>query len=329
VVELPKGVHRVVARGRVYHYWQPGRGTKAAEKPIAIKPNDPTDPAFWSHIRELQGFAGEAVLTVGVVCDLYLTSHEFARLSDGTRNQYRVQAAIIKRAWANTPVEQLRPSHIHQVVQGMGSKPASANNFLGFCRSLNRWALVHDHFLHSITEGVKPHTLMGGHKPWTTLQLEAAEKHLTGDLRRAFFLARYTGQRASDVIRLTPTHLDEGGFRLSQKKTGVEVWIPIEDALATEMATWDRAPGPYVRDKRLSETFLFARRRIPELAGTTFHGLRATRVVELAMLGLTNTQVRDQVGMSEAMIARYRRFADKKASGRASVIVMAERRKKG
>ena len=35
-----------------------------------------------------------------------------------------------------------------------------------------------------------------------------------------YVLARYTGQRISDVVRLGFTDIDEGGFSLRQKKTG-------------------------------------------------------------------------------------------------------------
>ena len=66
---------------------------------------------------------------------------------------------------------------------------------------------------------------------------------------------------------------------------------------------------------------------MPELAGATFHGLRATRVVELRQRGCTTTQIQDQVGMSLRMIERYCRFADKKANGKAAVLSLAERRK--
>jgi integrase len=92
-------------------------------------------------------------------------------------------------------------------------------------------------FPQSVTEGVKPYKSDGGHKPWTPAQCAAAEKNFTGMVRRAYFLARYTGQRGSDVVRLAETFIDDGGFRLIQKKTGREVWCPIDEALAAEMAT--------------------------------------------------------------------------------------------
>jgi integrase len=82
--------------------------------------------------------------------------------------------------------------------------------------------------------------------------------------------------------------------------------------------------------KRLFEKhFAAVRDEIPELAGATFHGLRATRVIELRQRGATTSlQIQDQVGMSLQMIERYCRFADKKANGKAAVVALAERRKR-
>lgn len=162
---------------------------------------------------------------------------------------------------------------------------------------------------YSVAEGVTAYPSKGGHKPWTLEQCTAAETHLTGMIRRAYFLARYTGQRSSDVVKLGETFIDDGGFRIRQIKTGDkigDIWCPIEDQLAAEIATWERAPGPCLRQNHgkvyskqlLHDHFLKARETIPALAGTTFHGLRATRVVELRHRGATTLQIQDQVGMS-------------------------------
>jgi hypothetical protein len=336
VVELPTGVHRVIAGGREYFYWQPGRGTKHAAKAVAIKPADPHDPAFWVELRRLQGLnSGTTIKTFAAVCDLFETSAQFNRLSKGTKDQYRRQLHTAKVGFGSMAAEGVRASMIRGVVEGLADKPGTADNFLGVMRALSEWAVVREHFPASITAGVKPYEKVGGHRPWTATQLAAAEKHLTGMVRRAFMLARYTGQRGSDVVRLGETFLDEGGFRIAQQKTGREVWCPIDDALAAEMATWERVPGPYVRQangrpynrKRLDVHFSQQRALVAELAGATLHGLRSTRLIELRQLGLTTTQIQDQIGMSLAMIERYCRFADKKASGKASIITLAERRK--
>lgn len=335
MVELPNGVHRVVSRAREYFYWHPGRGTKHAGQRVPL-PHDPTDPVFWVALREAQGKGGSPVITsLSDVIDLFLTSPAFLKdIGDGTRSIYRRELKVARAGFGDKPAQEMRPSLIREVMEGLADRPGAANNFLGTMRALSRWGIARDHFTQPLTTGVDPYPKLGGHKPWTAKQLAAADAKLTGMVRRAWLLARYTGQRGSDVVRLGETFIDEGGFRLEQKKTGREIWCPIDDALAAEMKTWERTPGPYLRHargnytrKRLDVHFAEQRDKIPELVGVTLHGLRGTRVIELRRLGLTPLQIQDQVGMSIAMIERYCRFADKKMSGQASVVSLRERRK--
>ncbi len=336
-VDLPNGVHRVISKAREYIYYQEGRGT-ARQGPRIKLPNDTQSPAFWIALRNAQGLqpGADEVKTFGAVCDVYETSDHFNRtLSKETQNKYRSSLKTARGAWGSLAADGLRPKHIRALLDTLASTPGTANNVLGLLRALSSWGLERGHFDQSITEGVKPYKSDGGHKPWTEAQCAAAEKHLSGMLRRGYFLERYTGQRGSDVVRLGETFIDDGGFRVSQRKTGREIWCPIDGRLAAEMTTWERRPGPYLQQKYgkrysrglLDDHFREARDKIPELAGTTLHGLRATRVIELRNRGATTTQIQDQVGMSLAMIERYCRFADKKANGKAAVIALAERRK--
>jgi hypothetical protein len=338
-VALPKGVHRVIARGREYFYFQANRGTPLAGPRIKL-PNDPHSPEFWVEVRKAQGVdeLGPAIKTIDMVCDLYETSPVFKALRESTRQQYRYSMKAVRAAWGELPAEGLQPVHVQTLMDELIESPGKANNVLSFLWALQRWGRKRGHFPHSIAEGVTPYPSKGGHKPWTPGQCAAAEQHLTGMLRRAYFLARYTGQRSSDVVKLGETFIDDGGFRIRQTKTGEQIgdiWCPIEEPLAVEMATWDRAPGPYVRQNHgkvyskqlLHKHFLEAREAVAELAGATFHGLRATRVVELRQRGATTLQIQDQVGMSPRMIDRYCRFADRKANGKAAVLALAERRR--
>jgi integrase len=332
VVELPSGVHRVVARGREYFYWHPGRGTKHAGKRIAL-PKDPTGPDFWVALREAQGVVADTV-TLGAVIDLYETSPQFLKLGDGTQSLYRRQLRILRAGFGTTAADQVRPIHIREVMDGLADTPGAANNFLGGMRALSSWALSRGKIDQSLTEGIEPFETDGGHKPWTDAQIKAAHDHLTGYVRRGIMLALYTGQRGSDVVRLGWPDIDDGGFRLKQQKTGREIWCPIDDELAIEMKAWKKRPGPFVHQdsgkpftrKLFHKHFDTARENIPALADVTIHGLRATRVVHLRRAGLTTSQIQDMIGMSMAMIERYCRFADKKANGKAAAVKLKERR---
>jgi integrase len=151
-------------------------------------------------------------------------------------------------------------------------------------------------------------------------------------------LGLYTGQRGSDIVRLGWTNIAGKGFDLGergQQKTGVRPWCPILPELAAEMATWERRPGPFLlrsdgkpfTRQLLDNHFNRTREELPELAGATLHGLRATAIIRLRREGLSPLQIQDIVGLSLPMIQRYCRFADKRANGEAVLVHLEQVRR--
>lgn len=334
VVELPRGVHRVVARGREYFYFQLGRGTKHEGERVRL-PDDPQSPDFWSALRQAQGIMGITHgETVNAAIDDYLASPRFLRLGDGTQDQYKRALKIAREAWGSLPLAGLEPQHVQQVIDGLIETPGKANNFLGALRALSRWAIRAGRIGHSLTDSVEGYDKEGGHRPWTPEQIEAAHSKLSGMVRRGVMLGLYTGQRGSDIVRLGWTYVDDGGFDLGQTKTGRRIYCPIVPELTREMEGWEKRPGPFLMQedgrahgkpytrKLFSRHFKEARDQIPDLAGVTMHGLRATAVVRLRRAGLSTGQIGDIIGMSLAMIERYCRFADQKASGKAALLYL-------
>ena len=55
--------------------------------------------------------------------------------------------------------------------------------------------------------------------------------------RRAYMLAKFTGQRCGDLAHMTRAHRRDGAIRVVQQKTGAELWIPEHRELAAELAT--------------------------------------------------------------------------------------------
>lgn len=327
-MELPKAVHRVTSRGREYFYFQEGRNTDRQGPRIRL-PNDPHSPEFWNAIRQAQGLTGAVPTdTVGALIDAYLASPALAKLATDSQALYRRSLKIAATAWGSLPAAGLRPSHVQAMMDQLGATPAKANNFLGAMRTLSSWGRVREHLDQSLTDGVKPYEADDGHKPWTPEQIRCAHERLTGAVRRGVLLALYTGQRGSDVVRLGWTDIEDDGFDLRQRKNGRQVYCPIVDELAAEMAGWEKRPGPFLLQddgrpytrKRLSIHFADAREAHPVLAGTTLHGLRATAVIRLRRQGLSTAQIQDIIGMSMAMIERYSRFADRKANGKAALV---------
>ena len=70
-----------------------------------------------------------------------------------------------------------------------------------------------------------------GARPWPAWAYKLIEECGREDIRRAVLLARYTGQRQADVLRMTPEHVEDGGIHVMQQKTGKELWVPLHPDL--------------------------------------------------------------------------------------------------
>ncbi len=340
-LSFPDGVHPVRSRGRVYYYFQAGRNT-AHQGPRIRLPDDPQTPEFWQAVRQAQGLTDPIRAdTVGALIDAYESALPAMPrpLSEGTQKHYRRHLKHVRKAWGDLPAASLRPSHVQALIEQLGAtRPGTANNTLDSLRAMCRWAMGPRELLdRDPTQGVQKYAKGAGYKPWTPQQLEAAEATFSGPLRRAYMLARWTGQRVSDVVRFGWTDVDDGGFSLPQTKTGVQPWCPIFPELAAEMQTWEKRPGPFVLQdkgknagKPVSTNLMWrifneARKTCPELEGAVWHGLRANAVIRLRQHGYTGQQMSDMVGMSVPMIERYCRHADRKASGLAVLKDIQER----
>jgi len=210
-VTLPKGVHRVISRGREYFYYQAGRGTDHHGPRVAL-PNDPHSPEFWNAIRQAQGIVGSVPRdTINALADAYQTAWPSLprKLTDGTKEQYKRSLGVVRAAWGDLRAAALRPSHVQALMDGLAHKPGKANNVLDALRAMCRWAMGPRELLsRDPTLGVAHFAAGEGHKPWTPAQLKNADE-FTGALRRWYFLSRYTGQRISDVVRLGFTDVDD------------------------------------------------------------------------------------------------------------------------
>lgn len=339
-ISLPRGVHRVRSRGKDYYYFQIGRGTAHAGPRLKL-PDDPRTPEFWAAVRQLQG-APVPTDTIGALIDAYVAAWPSLRrkLTPSTQDYYRRYLEVIRGLWGDLPAEDLRPADVEALMDKIGAeKPGRANNILYALKSMTNWARGPRGLLSSDpTHGVTTFKSKEGHKPWTPDQLAFAEQNLTGMLRRAFFLARYTGQRASDIIRLGWTDVDGDTLSLRQKKTGVQPVCPIFPELEREMATWEKRPGPFllqdsgknvgkmVTTNQLWKVFEAVRVKHPELSGAVWHGLRANAVIRLRQDGMSALQISATIGMSVEMVERYSRHQDRKAAAKAVLREYRERK---
>lgn len=266
--------------------------------------------------------------SISALIEAYYNTQAYLRRADNTRERYRRIGERFREQFGENQVAGLRKEHVRALLHEMEATPAKAKQFLSVLRALMQLAIGKGWRTDDPTEGIKPIRHKGTEiHTWTDQEMDAFERRwpIGSQERLAYGLLLYTAQRKSDVIRLGPPHITNGVLNFSQKKTGVELWIPIHPKLDEVL----RSTGIG------RETFLITSqgrswtaggfsgwfRRIVEKAGLpkgcTPHGLRKAACVALAELGCTPHQIMAISGHSTlGEIGRYTRGADRKHLGK-------------
>jgi integrase len=127
------------------------------------------------------------------------------------------------------------------ILQPYADKPGAALGILKLLRILIRHAIDIGWLAHDPSLGIKrPKTQEI--RSWTNAEIEAFKGRWTigSKQRLAFELLLCTGQRRSDVHRMTWADVVAGMIRVVQQKTGRKLAIPIHRELAAVLAKADR-----------------------------------------------------------------------------------------
>jgi len=333
MLELPPHVRRVIARGREYFYFQRNRGA-VLEGPRIPLPRDLYSIGFWQAYRAALGNSDEpAGRTFDDLISAYRISPEFHAKALATQRDYDRYLNIVKEAWGPLLVSGVRPKHVLKLRDTWATTPVAANALVSIAKLLINWGLPREFSESNPCLAIpKLATEEGGARPWPVWAFDLIESHAGDGLRRAVWLARYTGQRQADVVRMSKADLEDGGIKVVQQKTGKELWIPLHAALKEQMRGWEVGPPwtfvqnakgePYSTDRfRAAWTQLMISTPAGRIRqeGHTFHGIRASSVVSLREVGCGDRDIESITGMSPAMITRYSRFADQRRLAKAAI----------
>ena len=142
---------------------------------------------------------------------------------------------------------------------------------------------------------------------WTEEQVAAFAARAPRHLRRVMNLALWTGQRQGDLLTMQWAAYDGRHIRVAQAKTDARVKVPVHASLRAELeATVDRA-GAILKTTDgtpwTSSGFRASWRKAcakAGVSGVTFHDLRGTAVVALALSGCTVPEIASITGHSLA-----------------------------
>jgi integrase len=178
--------------------------------------------------------------------------------------------------------------------------------------------------------GVKlPNQKTDGYHSWTDAEIEQFEAYHGQETRArlALSLLLYTGQRRGDVIRLGRQHIRDGVVHVRQRKTGIELAIPIHAKLAAIIAETPAdhftllttQTGKPFSDAGFGNWF-HDRCNEAGLAHCSAHGLRKTAARRFAEAGCTVHEIAAITGhASLSEVQRYTKAADQARLARAAM----------
>lgn len=264
--------------------------------------------------------------------------HDFKRLRPSSRDQYiaRAERLLAMRVapadpltWGDVPLADLRRRHIKALLSQMADRPHAGSDALTVLRKIIVVGLDLEWIQHDPTHRLRYRPEIEGHRAWTDDERARFEAHYPlGTMQRTVYaVALYTGQRRSDLVRISWSDVAADRLRLTQQKTGKRLVLPILPVLREAL---DAAPrhgalvlavddgSPRSAEGLTNDWLRWC--RSAGLSGTTLHGLRKTLGKLLAEQGATTRELMDVLGHDAIAHAElYSREAEQETMAKAGL----------
>jgi integrase len=223
-------------------------------------------------------------------------------------------------------VDQMTREHVDIVIGKMANKPGAGIILLKRIRTLTRYAMALGWSDRDPTAGVKTYKSKEIHT-WNESEIAVFEGRWPEGTRErlAFALLLYTGQRGSDVHRMSWSDIVGDTIRVAQQKTAAKLTIPIHDALDRVLAIADRdhatilvtAYGRPFSVKGFGNMVSTAIGEAGLPGRCKAHGLRKAAARRLAETGCSASEIAAITGHKTlAEVERYTRAADQERLAR-------------
>lgn len=332
-----KGVKRVRAKGRIYHY------DRVTGRRIEAEPNT---QAFLDELRALRAGAEpdqrHADGSFGALVKAYLASPAFTDLSASSKADYLRVIEFLKPGFGD-PVKSISRADVIKIrdVAFRERKRRFANYVVQVLRLILKWAVGYGWIESNPAADVpllkKPRGAPVVNRAWTPEELLTVLKAAAPEMRPAIALGGFAAYRRGDALSAPWTAYDGARVRGIQRKTGAPINLPAHPMLREILDTErERQRELATRKKVVSSTivagqrgrpltgsgfagmfFKLIRRLTDEGAvqpGLSFHGLRHTAATMLADAGCDTRDIMAVTGhKTEAMVQRYTQAANQTA----------------
>jgi enterobacteria phage integrase len=319
--------------GKVRYYYRAGRGARVA------LPAAPGSPEFMlAYEQAARGELAESrppergdAGTFGRLVQDYLRSPDYLRLTASTQRSYRsvIERLVETENIGHRLVREMTREHVKRIVSKRAATPGAANDTLKKLKVLLNFAI--DGGLRGDNPASRIKKFAAGEfHTWTDQEISTFESHwpVGTTARTAFALLLFTGQRRSDVVRMTRDDVQDNAIRVVQGKTGMKLWVAIHPALAEILAACDVREGEILRTA-FGKPFTsngfgnfmadkIAAAGLPDRCVT--HGLRKAAARRLAEAGCSANEIAAITGHATlAEVSRYTKAAEQKRLARTAI----------
>lgn len=302
-----KGIHRVkrkLANGETKVHFYAWRGGPA----IQAKPGTPEFVREYheAHASLRQPRAG----TFMTIMAQYKAAPEFTGLAASTRRAYLAYIKLIEDEFGDLPVAALADRRVRGEFKtwrdSFAETPRKADYAWTTLARIMSFAKDRGIIATNPCErGGRLYVADRKDKIWTEEDIAAVLAVASSEIQLALVLALWSGQRQGDLLRLPWSAYETPYIRLRQSKGGRRVAMPAGAPLRTLLDATSRR-GPLILTNTLgrpwtSDGFRTSWGKACERAGIdglTFHDLRGTAVVRLAIAGASVPQIAAVTGHS-------------------------------
>jgi integrase len=295
-----KGIHKVkmrLATGEIKTYFYAWRGGPQ----IKAKPGTPEFVGAYNdaHVHLRQPRAG----TLMTIIAEYKASPEFTRLAPSSRRAYLVYIKLIENEFGDLPLAALADRRVRGEFKTWRASFAATPRKADYAwTTLARiMSFAKDRGLittNPCEKGGRLYAADRTDKVWGEQEIAALLSVSSQQIKLALVLALWTGQRQGDLLRLPWSSYDGTHVRFRQSKTGRRVTMPAGAPLKALLDTTERRSPLILTNShgrawtsdgfRTSWSKTCARAGV---SGLTFHDLRGSAVVRLALAEATVPQI--------------------------------------
>lgn len=253
----PRMTRRVMKSGVAHYYYRTTDGKK-----LPLGPDLMTAKIKWAQL-EARGIVAPSDLWRTVS-----TSYRAAVLptkATATQTSYETALGVLDKVFGDMRLPQIKPHHIRGHLDARQAKKVAANREVAIFSAVFNWARGR-----GITEapnpvvGIKKHAEQPREVYVADEEFRALWAVAVPELQDALDIARLTGQRPADVLKMRRADIRDGHLWVRQGKTGARVGIAVVGELADVLKQCQERPrsatGLYLvqtdAGQRLSYTML-------------------------------------------------------------------------